>query len=87
LLALVVFSSGLASAVTLNDTVCLLGTPLLLEITERARIPAVPFHLALATSSNIGSAMTLAGTPQNIRAADSAKIYLSFNSLWLLLYP
>jgi Na+/H+ antiporter NhaD/arsenite permease-like protein len=66
LLALVVFSAGLASALMLNDTVCLLGTPLLLEITERARIPAVPFLLALATSSNIGSAMTLTGNPQNI---------------------
>src|SRR6266511_1401028 len=66
LLALVVFSSGLASAVMLNDTVCLLGTPLLLEITTQARIPAVPFLLALATSSNIGSAMTLTGNPQNI---------------------
>jgi Na+/H+ antiporter NhaD/arsenite permease-like protein len=66
LLALVVFSSGLASAVMLNDTVCLLGSPLLLEITEQARITAVPFLLALATSSNIGSAMTLTGNPQNI---------------------
>ncbi|MBO0859581.1 MAG: anion transporter [Chloracidobacterium sp.] len=66
LLALIVFCAGLASALMLNDTVCLLGTPLLLEITERARIPAVPFLLALATSSNIGSAMTLTGNPQNI---------------------
>jgi Na+/H+ antiporter NhaD/arsenite permease-like protein len=66
LLALVVFSSGLASAVMLNDTVCLLGTPLLLEITTQTRVPAVPFLLALATSSNIGSAMTLTGNPQNI---------------------
>lgn len=66
LLALVVFSSGMASALMLNDTVCLLATPLLLEITAQAEVPAMPFLLALATSANIGSAMTLTGNPQNI---------------------
>jgi Na+/H+ antiporter NhaD/arsenite permease-like protein len=66
LLAVVVFTSGISSALLLNDTVCLLGTPLLLEITERAAIPATPFLLALATSANIGSVMTLTGNPQNI---------------------
>jgi Na+/H+ antiporter NhaD/arsenite permease-like protein len=66
LLAFVVFSSGIASAVMLNDTVCLLATPLLLEMTAAAGIPATPFLLALATSTNIGSVMTLTGNPQNI---------------------
>ena len=66
LLAFVVFSSGIASAVMLNDTVCLLATPLILEITEQAGISATPFLLALATSANIGSVMTLTGNPQNI---------------------
>jgi Na+/H+ antiporter NhaD/arsenite permease-like protein len=66
LLALVVFNSGITSAVMLNDTVCLLATPLLLEITARAGVPATPFLLALATSANIGSVMTLTGNPQNI---------------------
>lgn len=66
LLALIVFTSGIASAVMLNDTVCLLATPLLLEITAQAEVPATPFLIALATSANIGSAMTLTGNPQNI---------------------
>jgi Na+/H+ antiporter NhaD/arsenite permease-like protein len=66
LLALVVFTSGIASALMMNDTVCLLGTPLLLEMTEHAEIPAMPFLLALATSANIGSVMTLTGNPQNV---------------------
>ncbi len=66
LLALVVFTSGIASAIMLNDTVCLLGTPLLLELTAQAAIPPVPFLLARATGANIGSAMTLTGNPQNI---------------------
>ena len=66
LLALVVLASGVASAIMLNDTVCLLGTPLLLEITSQAGIPATPFLLGLATGANIGSVMTITGNPQNI---------------------
>jgi Na+/H+ antiporter NhaD/arsenite permease-like protein len=66
LLSLVVFSSGFGGALMLNDTVCLLGTPLILQITTQARLPAVPFLLALATSANIGSVMTLTGNPQNM---------------------
>ena len=66
LLALIVFTSGIASAGMLNDTVCLLATPLLLEMIAAVGIPATPFLLALATSANIGSVMTLTGNPQNI---------------------
>jgi Na+/H+ antiporter NhaD/arsenite permease-like protein len=66
LLALVVFTSGIGAALMLNDTVCLLGTPLLLEVTTQTELQATPFLLALATSANIGSVMTLTGNPQNI---------------------
>lgn len=66
LLALVVFSAGIGSAVMLNDTVCLLGTPLLLQVTSQAGLRPLPFLLALATSANIGSVMTITGNPQNI---------------------
>jgi len=66
LLALVVLSSGVGSAVMLNDTVCLLGTPFLLQVTAQAGLRPIPFLLALATSANIGSVMTLTGNPQNI---------------------
>jgi Na+/H+ antiporter NhaD/arsenite permease-like protein len=66
LLALVVFSSGFGGALMLNDTVCLLGTPLILQVTSQGGLPAVPFLLALATSANIGSVMTLTGNPQNM---------------------
>jgi Na+/H+ antiporter NhaD/arsenite permease-like protein len=66
LLAVVVFSAGIGSALMLNDTVCLLGTPLLLDLAERAGLPSTPYLLALATGSNIGSVMTLTGNPQNM---------------------
>ncbi len=66
LLALVVFSAGIGSALLLNDTICLLGTPLLLQVTVQAGLRPLPFLMALATSANIGSVMTLTGNPQNI---------------------
>ena len=66
LMAAVVFASGCASAIMLNDTVCLLGTPLILEITAQAEVSPAPFLFALSTSANIGSVMTLTGNPQNI---------------------
>ncbi len=66
LLALVVFCAGIGAALLLNDTVCLLGTPLILQVTAQAGLRPLPFLLALATSANIGSAMTMTGNPQNI---------------------
>ncbi len=66
LLFWVVLAGGLSAPLMLNDTVCLLGTPLLLEIAAQAGVSAIPFLLALATSANIGSVMTLTGNPQNM---------------------
>ncbi len=66
LLAVVVFSAGIGSAVMLNDTVCLLATPLLLQVATHGGLAAGPFLLALATSANVGSVMTLTGNPQNM---------------------
>jgi Na+/H+ antiporter NhaD/arsenite permease-like protein len=64
--------SGLLSALFINDTICLLMTPLLLAATKRAGLHAEPYLLGLATSSNVGSAMTLTGNPQNILIGQSS---------------
>lgn len=66
LLAAVVWVSGLASAFLVNDTVCLMLTPLVALLTTSLRLDPLPFLLALATSSNIGSVATLTGNPQNM---------------------
>ncbi len=66
LLFWMILAGGAAAPLMLNDTVCLLGTPLLLEVAAQADLAAVPFLLALATSANIGSVMTLTGNPQNM---------------------
>ncbi|MBI4549859.1 MAG: anion transporter [Candidatus Omnitrophica bacterium] len=61
-----VFASAFLSCLFVNDTICLVMTPLILRTLKRARINAVPFLIALCTSANIGSVMTLTGNPQNM---------------------
>jgi Na+/H+ antiporter NhaD/arsenite permease-like protein/uncharacterized membrane protein (UPF0127 family) len=79
LLILVAVSSGFLSALFVNDTICLLYTPIILEVTLQLRVNPVPYLLALATSSNIGSVMTVTGNPQNMLIGIYSKIpYLAF---------
>lgn len=66
LLLLVVITSGLLSALLVNDTVCLMLTPLVVAVIVRGRLPLPPYLLALAMSANLGSVATLVGNPQNM---------------------
>ncbi|WP_437775001.1 SLC13 family permease [Sorangium sp. So ce1097] len=66
LLYLVTLGSGLASAVLLNDSVCVMLAPLVDRTARRAGLDRVPYLLALAMGANAGSALTLAGNPQNM---------------------
>jgi Na+/H+ antiporter NhaD/arsenite permease-like protein len=79
LLALEIIVVGILSALFLNDTVCLILTPLVLDITLGARRNPVPYLIALATASNIGSVATLTGNPQNMIIGTASHIpYLQF---------
>ncbi len=66
LLAAVVLVSGCFSAFLVNDTVCLVLTPLVCELTARLKREPVPYLLAVAMASNVGSVATITGNPQNI---------------------
>jgi Na+/H+ antiporter NhaD/arsenite permease-like protein len=66
LLAGIVVVAGLFSAFFVNDTMCLVLTPLVLEITRRLGRRPVPYLLAVAMASNIGSVATITGNPQNM---------------------
>jgi Na+/H+ antiporter NhaD/arsenite permease-like protein len=65
LLVLVIFTAGVLAAFFVNDTICLIFTPIVLAVTERLEVPPVPYLIAVATSANIGSAMSVTGNPQN----------------------
>jgi Na+/H+ antiporter NhaD/arsenite permease-like protein len=66
LLAAIILVSGLFSAFFVNDTMCLVLTPLVLEIVLAKERNPVPYLLAVAMASNIGSVATITGNPQNM---------------------
>jgi Na+/H+ antiporter NhaD/arsenite permease-like protein len=84
LLGLVILSSGGLSSLFMNDTICLMFTPVILRITARLGVSPAPYLMALVTSANIGSAMTLIGNPQNMLIGIRSGIpFLSFtHALW-----
>ena len=79
LLAVVIFVSGILSAFLVNDIVCLVMTPFIVGVTRRLGLAPVPYLLALATASNVGSVATVTGNPQNMLIASVSQIgYLDF---------
>jgi len=58
--------AGFFSAFFVNDTMCLVLTPLVLEIAGALRRNPVPYLLAVAMAANIGSVATITGNPQNM---------------------
>ncbi|GAB5603276.1 SLC13 family permease [Thermus sp. FJN-A] len=85
LLLLLTFGAGGLSALFLNDTMALLLTPLVLQVTQGLGLNPVPYLLALMGAVNTGSLMTPTGNPQNIVVASlSGLAYLDFlKALWL----
>ena len=66
LLPAVVFASGVFSAFFVNDIVCLVMVPFVMTITRRMKLKPLPYLLAVATGSNVGSVATITGNPQNM---------------------
>ncbi|HPA19980.1 MAG TPA: anion transporter [Verrucomicrobiae bacterium] len=66
LLALIVFCAGVLSALFLNDTIVLMFTPLVLDMTLAMRRNPVPYLIGLVCAANIGSVATITGNPQNM---------------------
>ena len=58
--------SAVLSALLANDIICFAMTPMLVYALKRSGRLPLPFLIGLALSSNIGSAATLIGNPQNM---------------------
>ena len=79
LLALVIVASGVLSALFLNDPICLLFTPLVVDMALRLRRDPIPYLIGLATAANVGSTATITGNPQNLIIGNASGIpYLTF---------
>jgi Na+/H+ antiporter NhaD/arsenite permease-like protein len=78
-LGAVVMAAGVLSALFVNDVVCLVLAPLVLDLTRRLGLPPVPYLIALAAAANVGSVATLTGNPQNMLVGSFSGIsYRSF---------
>ena len=75
LLAAVVLMAGSLSAFLVNDTICLAMTPLVLDIVIRLKRNPVPYLLAIAMASNVGSVATITGNPQNMIVGSLSRIH------------
>ena len=66
LLAAIVVVAGFFSALLVNDTICLVMTPIVLDLVRRLGRNPVPYLLSIAMASNAGSVATITGNPQNM---------------------
>ena len=74
LLPAVIFTSGVLSAFFVNDIMCLVMVPFVLSITRKLQLKPMPYLLAVATGSNIGSVATITGNPQNMLIGSFSRI-------------
>jgi Na+/H+ antiporter NhaD/arsenite permease-like protein len=86
LLLTVIFSVGLLSAFLMNDTMAIIGTPVVLLLSKRTGIPDKILLLALAFSVTIGSVMSPIGNPQNLLIAIHGDISNPFVTFLLFLF-
>ena len=79
LLCAITATSGFFSAFLVNDAICLVLAPLVLELTQKMGRRPLPYLLAVAMASNVGSAATITGNPQNIMIGSFSQIpYTTF---------
>jgi Na+/H+ antiporter NhaD/arsenite permease-like protein len=85
LLMSIVAIAGCFSAFLVNDTICLVMTPLVLDLVRRLERDPIPYLLAIPLASNIGSTATITGNPQNMIIASFSQI--SYGTFALTLWP
>jgi Na+/H+ antiporter NhaD/arsenite permease-like protein len=84
LLLLMLVTAGL-SAFLNHDIVCFVFAPLVATALLRRKLNPVPFLIALALASNIGSAATLVGNPQGMMIAQIASLDFGLYVLWCII--
>jgi Na+/H+ antiporter NhaD/arsenite permease-like protein len=74
LLLAILFGMGLASAFLMNDTLAIIGTPVVLLLGKQCKLPPKLMLLALAFAVTIGSVMSPIGNPQNVLIAINGNV-------------
>ncbi|MBX2991539.1 MAG: anion transporter [Bacteroidetes bacterium] len=86
LLVMILFGAGISSALVMNDTLAIIGTPVVLVLSRKHQMSPKLFLLALAFGVTIGSVMSPIGNPQNLLIALNGNIPNPFVTFlrWLL---
>jgi Na+/H+ antiporter NhaD/arsenite permease-like protein len=58
--------AGVLSAFLVNDAICLVMAPMVVQVTRAMNRNPLPYLIAAATASNCGSVATITGNPQNM---------------------
>ncbi len=74
LLLMIIFGMGIFSAILMNDTLAIIGTPVVLTLAKNHKTSPGALLLALAFSITIGSVMSPIGNPQNLLIALHSQI-------------
>jgi Na+/H+ antiporter NhaD/arsenite permease-like protein len=87
LILLVLFGMGILSAFLMNDTLAIIGTPVVLLLAQKTDAPAKVLLLSLAFAVTIGSVMSPIGNPQNLLIAINGNLTSPFVSFFRYLLP
>ena len=82
LLAAITAIAGILSAFLVNDAICLVLAPLVIDLAGSSRRNPVPYLLAVAMASNVGSTATITGNPQSMMIGSMSHIgYADFTAV------
>lgn len=81
------FVAGALSALLLNDTVCVVLTPLVVGVVVETGLPSLPYLLALASAANVGGVVSFSGNPQNMIVGAAAHDAIGFAQYLVLTLP
>jgi len=86
LLLLILFGMGFGSAILMNDTLAIIGTPIVLFLAKKHEINPKILLITLAFAITIGSAMSPIGNPQNLLIATQKNIKNPFVTFFQFLF-
>jgi Na+/H+ antiporter NhaD/arsenite permease-like protein len=78
LVLVILFGMGLLSALLMNDTLAIIGTPLVLTLATRFKFSPTLLLIALAVAITTGSVMSPMGNPQNLLIAQDSGMTAAF---------
>ncbi len=86
-LLLIIGGLGLSAAFLMNDTIAIVGTPIILQLCKAHKKLVKPLLFALAFSITIASAMSPIGNPQNLLIAIKGNFSMPFFDFigWLII--